>query len=73
MLFSSFKEISNNGYTDIPHSFSNDSVNTIVNRIFERAFPDTSVATFTEAGAYSYLEPLGYSSKGRPDSGSIRF
>ena len=52
---------------NIPHSFSNDSVNTIVNRIFERAFPDTSVATFTEAGASSYLEPLGYSSKGRPD------
>ena len=50
---------------NIPHSFSDNSVNTIVNRIFERAFPDTSVATFTEAGASSYLEPLGYSSKGR--------
>ena len=56
---------------NIPHSFSNDSVNTIVNNIFNKAYPDTSVATFTEAGASSYLEPLGYSSKGRPDDDDL--
>ena len=53
---------------NIPHSFTKDQVNTITTRIFERAFPDTSVATFTEAGASSYLEPLGYSSKGKENS-----
>ena len=52
---------------NIPHSFSNDSVNTIVNNIFTKAYPDTSVTTYTEASASSYLEPLGYSSKGRSD------
>ena len=52
---------------NIPHSFSNDQVNTIVNRIFDQAFPDTSVATFTEASAASYLDPLGYASKGHDD------
>tara|TARA_B100000131_G_scaffold173794_1_gene167893 strand:+ start:752 stop:1753 length:1002 start_codon:yes stop_codon:yes gene_type:complete len=52
---------------NIPHSFSNDSVNTIVNNIFAKAYPDTSVTTYTEASASSYLEPLGYSSKGRSD------
>ena len=48
----------------IPHSFSNDQVNGIVTSIYEKAFPDTSVATFTEASAASYLEPLGFASKG---------
>ena len=52
---------------NIPHSFSNRDVNGIVDRIFDQSYPDASVATFTEAGASSYLEPLGYSSKGRPD------
>jgi len=52
---------------NIPHSFSNRDVNGIVDRIFDQAYPDGSVATFTEAGASSYLEPLGYSSKGRSD------
>ena len=51
----------------IPHSFSNRDVNGIVDRIFDQAYPDGSVATFSEAGASSYLEPLGYSSKGKRD------
>tara|TARA_B100000287_G_scaffold406167_1_gene430346 strand:+ start:1210 stop:2208 length:999 start_codon:yes stop_codon:yes gene_type:complete len=51
----------------IPHSFYNDQVNTIVNRIFEKSHPDTSVATFTEASASSYLDGMGYASKGAID------
>mgnify|MGYP003121208509 FL=1 len=49
----------------IPHSFSNDQVNGIVTSIHDKSFPDTSVATFTEASAASYLEPLGFASNGK--------
>ena len=48
----------------IPHSFSNDQVNGIVESIKTKSFIDTSVATFTEASAATYLEPLGFASKG---------
>ena len=49
---------------NIPHTFTNDQVNTITDRIFDKAYPDTSVASFTEAKAAEYLEKLGYASKG---------
>ena len=39
--------------------------NCILFIIYDKAFPDTSVATFTEASAASYLEPLGFASKGK--------
>ena len=49
----------------IPHSFSNDQVNGIVESIKTKSFTDTSVATFTEASAATYLEPLGFASNGK--------
>ena len=49
---------------NIPHTFTNDQVNTITDRIFDKAYPDTSVATFTETKAAEYLEKQGYTSKG---------
>lgn len=50
---------------NIPHTFTNDQVNTITDRIFDKAYPDTSVATFSEAKAAEYLEKQGYTSKGK--------
>ena len=51
----------------IPNSFSKWEKTDIVNKIFDKAYPDGSVATFTEAEASQYLEPLGYASKGKDD------
>ena len=56
---------------NIPHSFSNDQVNGIVDSIRTKAFTDTSVATFTEASAASYLEGLGFASNGKFDEDGL--
>jgi len=50
---------------NIEHTFTNDQVNTITDRIFDKAYPDTSVATFSEAKASEYLQQKGYASKGK--------
>ena len=51
----------------IPNSWSNAQKTDIINKIFDKAYPDGSVATFTESEAAQYLEPLGYASKGKDD------
>ena len=56
-----------NWLDSIPHSFSNAQKTDIINKIFDKAYPDGSVATFTESEAAQYLEPLGYASKGKDD------
>jgi len=52
---------------EIDHTFTKDQVNTIVNRIHDSAYPDTSVASFTEAKATTYLSAKGITSKGKVD------
>ena len=56
-----------NWLESIPNSFSSAQKTDIVNKIFDKAYPDGSVATFTESEAAQYLEPLGYASKGKDD------
>ncbi len=56
-----------NWLESIPNSFSSAQKTDIVNKIFDKAYPDCSVATFTESEASQYLEPFGYASKGKDD------
>ena len=57
----------------IPNSFSKWEKTDIVNKIFDKAYPDgPSVATFTEAEMLTInLEPSGYASKGKDDGDPI--
>lgn len=56
---------------EIDHTFTTDQVTTIVNRIFDSAYPDTSVASFTEAKATAYLSSKGITSKGKVDDNGM--
>jgi hypothetical protein len=56
-----------NWLESIPNSFSSAQKTDIVNKIFDKAYPDCSVATFTESEASQYLEPFGFASKGKDD------
>ena len=56
-----------NWLDNIPNSWTPAQKTDIINKIFDKAYPDGSVATFTETEAAQYLEPLGYASKGKDD------
>ena len=56
-----------NWLESIPNSWTTAQKTDIINKIFDKAYPDCSVATFTESEAAQYLEPLGYASKGKDD------
>lgn len=56
-----------NWLDSIPNSWTTAQKTDITNKIFDKAYPDCSVATFTESEAAQYLEPLGYASKGKDD------
>tara|TARA_R100000234_G_C4996915_1_gene178367 strand:+ start:558 stop:1577 length:1020 start_codon:yes stop_codon:yes gene_type:complete len=56
-----------NWLDSIPNSWTTAQKTDIINKIFDKAYPDCSVATFTESEASQYLEPLGYASKGKDD------
>ena len=56
-----------NWLDSIPNSWTTAQKTDIINKIFDKAYPDCSVATFTESEAAQYLEPLGYASKGKDD------
>ena len=46
----------------IPNSWTNAQKSDIINKIFDKAYPDGSVATFTESEAAQYLDCLLYTS-----------